>query len=101
MYGIEVLVDGSEPIVDIVVLHGLDGDPRASFSATIGGVDICWLQHPDMLPAALPNARIVAFGYDVKTKSKNISVATLKDHADGLVQDLMRLRYDTKVCLPN
>jgi hypothetical protein len=99
MYGIEVLVEGSNPVVDIVVLHGLDGDPRASFTATIGDMDICWLQHPDMLPMALPHARIAAFGYDVKTKSANLSVATLKDHADGLLQDLMRLRYDTKVCI--
>jgi hypothetical protein len=59
------------------------------------------LQHPGMLPQDLPHARVIAFGYDVKTKSKNVSVATLKDHADGLVQDLMRLRYDTKVRLRN
>jgi hypothetical protein len=97
MFGLNVLTPGFNPIVDVVVLHGLDGHPTRSFTATVDGVDICWLTHPDLLPASLPRARILTFGYDVKTKAKVISMAKLEDHADHLLQNLERLRLDTQV----
>lgn len=98
MFGLQVLVPGIDPLVDIVVLHGLDGHPQRSFTATVDGIDICWLSHPGILPAALPQARVLAFGYDVKTKARAISMANLEDHADHLLQNLERLRLDTQVC---
>jgi hypothetical protein len=97
MFGLQVLVPGIDPLVDIVVLHGLDGHPQRSFTATVHSVEICWLSHPGLLPAALPQARVLAFGYDVKTKARAISMASLEDHADHLLQNLERLRFDTQV----
>lgn len=97
MFGLQVLIPGIDPVVDIVVLHGLDGHPTRSFTASMDGVDVCWLTHPDLLPASLPRARVLTFGYDVKTKAKAVSMANLEDHADHLLQSLERLRLETQV----
>lgn len=87
MFGLQVIIPGTDPIVDIVVLHGLGGHPQGSFTATVDGFDVCWLSHPDLLPAALPRGRVLTFGYDVKTKARVISMANLEDHADHLLQN--------------
>lgn len=97
MFGLQVLIPGIDPTVDIVVLHGLDGHPTRTFTATVDGVDVCWLTHPDLLPASLPRARVVTFGYDVKTKAKAVSMANLEDHADHPLHSLERLRLETQV----
>jgi hypothetical protein len=39
----------------------------------------------------------MTFGYDVNTEGKNISIATLKDHATDLVQGLSRARLRSQV----
>ncbi|KAF8526196.1 hypothetical protein BU17DRAFT_40873, partial [Hysterangium stoloniferum] len=52
----------------IVAIHGLDGHREASFTADNG---ILWLR--DLLPEALPSARILTYGYDACTHGPNRS----------------------------
>jgi len=51
-----------------------------------------------MLPAVIPNARIMSWGYDANTHStKQLSAMYLYDHAQKLVSDLSLLRRTDKV----
>jgi hypothetical protein len=51
----------------IVAVHGLGAHPDDTWSKNLGTDDepqwINWLQEKDMLPAVVPNARIMRFGY--------------------------------------
>ncbi|KAF3896736.1 LipA and NB-ARC domain-containing protein [Trichophyton interdigitale] len=64
-YGLTVLhsPEKTEDIVfDLVAVHGLNGDAFMSWRHRDTGV--MWLK--DLLPASLPNARIMTFGYNSK-----------------------------------
>ena len=51
-----------------------------------------------MLPAVIPNARIMSWGYDANTHStKQLSAMYLYDHAQKLVSDLSLHRRMDKV----
>jgi hypothetical protein len=112
-------VDGQPPRVDVVFVHGLFGHPYHTWSTPAPGQprkrqrllssrkessdpsshkdgeppnEIFWLQ--DILPQALPNARIFTWGYDVRvakflSPSSSLSV---KQHAETLLSDLVGVR---------
>lgn len=51
-----------------------------------------------MLPAIIPNARILSWGYDANTHStEGLSMMYLYEHAQSLVTDLSLLREMDKV----
>lgn len=72
----------------IVAVHGLGGDPLKTWTAK--HKDYSWLQDPEMLPKALPQARILTWGYDADTV--NVMGRTSSDrilqHAHTLVSQL-------------
>jgi hypothetical protein len=77
-------------------VHGLNPVNSASnalstWTSTNGTVR---LSHPDFLPAKVPNARILAFGYNSNTDIYSSS-AGLNEQADSL---LVQLRADREVC---
>ena len=61
--------------VDVVAVHGLQGDAYKTWEHDNGSL---WLR--DFLPADVPSARIMTFGYDSTVAFGN-SVARLKDKA--------------------
>ncbi|CAG7850798.1 SubName: Full=Related to kinesin light chain {ECO:0000313/EMBL:CCA76343.1}; Flags: Fragment [Serendipita indica DSM 11827] len=82
------LSPGTDPVVDIVAIHGLDGHREETWTTDDG---ILWLR--DLLPSNLPNARILSYGYDADTQSKEcVSTQTMRRHAEGLAQALSRQR---------
>ncbi|CAG7850806.1 SubName: Full=Related to kinesin light chain {ECO:0000313/EMBL:CCA74635.1} [Serendipita indica DSM 11827] len=82
------LSPGTDPVVDIVAIHGLDGHREKTWTTDDG---ILWLR--DLLPSNLPNARILSYGYDADTQSKEcVSTQTMRRHAEGLAQALSRQR---------
>lgn len=48
--------------VDVVAVHGLGAIPNITWKEKTSGIN--WLSHEDMLPKAVPEARILRFGYD-------------------------------------
>ncbi|CAI0655160.1 unnamed protein product [Colletotrichum noveboracense] len=91
-FGLEVLVDGTDPVVDIVAVHGLNGHREHTWTAS-GGKH--WLR--DFLPTDLPDVRVLCWGYDSNTHSTSgVSCQYLYDHAQELVADLSRKREVTK-----
>ncbi|KAF8518679.1 hypothetical protein BU17DRAFT_66307 [Hysterangium stoloniferum] len=87
-FGIKVLAEGDSPTVDIVAVHGLDGDREKSWTADNGN---CWLR--DFLLDHVPQARILTYGYDAYTRYRNkLSEQFLHDVGGDLVEKLAMFR---------
>ncbi|KAF2178263.1 hypothetical protein K469DRAFT_731735 [Zopfia rhizophila CBS 207.26] len=52
-----------ESAVDIVAVHGMGAHPDDTWCTLVNGRHINWLEEPNMLPEATPNARIMRYGY--------------------------------------
>ncbi|KAF8512141.1 hypothetical protein BU17DRAFT_69322 [Hysterangium stoloniferum] len=90
-FGVKVLASGGDsPTVDIVAIHGLDGHREASFTAPNG---VLWLR--DLLPETLPNARILTYGYDARTRGVNRSNQALYDLSVDFMAKLSSFRVYT------
>jgi hypothetical protein len=91
--GLDVLSEGTNPVVDIVAIHGLNGHREKTWTAEN---DTNWLRH--LLPDDAPRARILSWGYDANTHAASgTSSLLLYDHARTLVSDLCRKRKLTNV----
>jgi len=90
-YGIQEIwrPTGVEPEVDIVAVHGLNGDARKTWTAKKSG--ICWLNHPDFLPRFVKNARVLVWGYNASFSTlvgSEPSKDRVHHHAQTLVANL-------------
>jgi len=91
MYGIEELYVPShcEASVDIVAVHGLDGDATGTWTSQTNNV--CWLRDEAMLPKYIPEARVLTWGYNASysnLKGDKPSKDRIHHHARNLVQEL-------------
>ncbi|KAK6838139.1 hypothetical protein PG987_006420 [Apiospora arundinis] len=80
-FGLKVLAEGTDPSIDIVAVHGLNGHREKTWEADDG---VLWLR--DFLPRHFHDARIMTFGYNAATHSpEHISSHSLHDHSQKLV----------------
>lgn len=84
----------------IVAVHGLGAHPDETWSKKRGTDSdspwVNWLEEPDMLPAAVPNAQIMRYGY----KSGWFGQDSIKQTASVVAHKLlMTLRRARKVRL--
>ncbi|KAK3367665.1 hypothetical protein B0H63DRAFT_489599 [Podospora didyma] len=92
-FGLDVIFNGDNPIADIVAVHGLNGHREGTWTAEASQAN--WLR--DLLPADIPNARILSYGYNSRThNAENLSLQSIYEHAITLVQDLCTYRRNTK-----
>lgn len=72
----------------IVAVHGLNGNAMMTWTSRVG--NICWLNHPEFLSKYIPNARILAWGYNANVSSITgpTSSNRLLQHAQTLVHQL-------------
>jgi hypothetical protein len=79
----------------IVAVHGLGGHPMRTWTHASTGK--LWLQ--DFLPLAIPNARIMTFGYDAKVVNSR-SIIGMMENANSLLTHLCNHRNspDLEVC---
>ncbi|CAG7849907.1 SubName: Full=Uncharacterized protein {ECO:0000313/EMBL:CCA70337.1} [Serendipita indica DSM 11827] len=88
--GLLEIAPGIDPVVDIVAIHGLQGHRERTWTTDNGNF---WLR--DLLSSDLPNARILSYGYDADTHSREcVSTQTLGRHAEGFAHALSRERKD-------
>ncbi|SLM37180.1 Tetratricopeptide-like helical domain [Lasallia pustulata] len=82
----ELSKNGERKTVDVVAVHGLQGDAYLTWKHDNGSL---WLR--DFLPADIPFARIMTFGYD-STVAFSKSVANIEDKALELLNRLSAKR---------
>ncbi|KAA6409764.1 MAG: kinesin light chain 1 [Lasallia pustulata] len=82
----ELSKNGERKTVDVVGVHGLQGDAYMTWEHDNGSL---WLR--DFLPADIPFARIMTFGYD-STVAFSKSVAKIEDKALELLNQLSAKR---------
>lgn len=80
----------------IVAVHGLGGDAFRTWTARNGTF---WLR--DLLPAEVPSARVLSFGYnsDPARWQEPASVNMIHHHAQTLVAELVSFRRVSSTCL--
>ncbi len=96
-YGLRVLHDPAEPLIDIIFVHSLTGDLYDTWLEAESG--IYWPVH--LLSKDVPDARILTFEYDADvTKLLGpVSQNNLRDHAAVLLTELANVRAeDDSVC---
>jgi len=79
----------SAPTVDIVIIHGLNGDAIESW--TNANTKAFWPK--DCLPFDLPEARVFTFGYNADAAFGN-TTADIVDHAKDLLGSLIDKREE-------
>lgn len=82
----ELSTNECEKKIDVVAVHGLQGDAYKTWEHDNGSL---WLR--DFLPADIPSARIMTFGYD-STVAFSKSVAKIEDKALELLNHLSAKR---------
>ncbi|KAM5488007.1 hypothetical protein MaudMau93_004401 [Microsporum audouinii] len=98
-YGLKVLVprpgsSGPEPMVDIIFVHGLNGDCIETWKHGDAGVP--WIMDKSFLGDDLyKRARIMTFGYNANV-FKNVTTSRVIDHANKLLEDLCGRRINCK-----
>lgn len=104
--GLQVLYDGTgstarpgghEP-VDIVAVHGMGAHPDDTWCSQVPGQDgpayVNWLKDEHFLPAALPRARIMRYGYSSQWFGENATKTKTSDISQAFLFDLDEFRED-------
>ncbi|KAI1087795.1 hypothetical protein F5B19DRAFT_474093 [Rostrohypoxylon terebratum] len=87
--GLKILVQPDNPDVDIIAIHGMGAKPENTWNDRESKVN--WLTHATMLPAALPQARIMTYNYAshwfgehaIKQSLSGVSIKLLNSLVDG------------------
>lgn len=90
--GIKTLSDPPDATLDVVFVHGLTGDRERTW--TCPSNNVCWPR--DLLPTSLPNARILAFGYDayIVRNQGQVAQIDIAHHANDLLNSLASERRE-------
>ncbi|KAK4459258.1 hypothetical protein QBC42DRAFT_232163 [Cladorrhinum samala] len=81
--------DEIAPTVDLVLVHGLEGDPIETWTHPESKV----LWATDLLPRDLPATRVLSFGYNADMYCNN-SIAGIRGNAEFLMSSLKARRSD-------
>ncbi|KAI1753991.1 hypothetical protein F4782DRAFT_539275 [Xylaria castorea] len=92
LYGVKVWINPPDATIDVCFVHGLTGDRDATWTAP--GHSEPWPSV--LLPAGLPKARLLTYGYDAYVVRKSVaSINTFNDHAINLLRNLAN---DRELC---
>lgn len=81
--------DGAEQYpVDIIAIHGLNGDSSQTWTHTNGTM---WIRH--LLPGFLPGCRVYTYGYPAKIFF-NPSISGVQEYSRGLLSAVRDLYED-------
>jgi hypothetical protein len=79
-------------VLSVVAVHGLNGDPKNTWTSR--KTHAFWLK--DFLPQDVPDARVMTFGYNADAAFGN-TTADIIDHAKGLLTSLVDKREEDDV----
>lgn len=86
LVGETVISPGQQFDVDIIAVHGLNGDAYTTWTHSNGTF---WLQ--DLLPACLPGCRVYTYGYPSQI-AFNSSYATVRDYSRRLLASVQNIQ---------
>lgn len=85
--GLTVLAERPEATIDIAIIHGLNGNPKKTWTHRTG---FYW---PWELSKSIPNARVMLFGYDTAISSEGRkNFVRIRGLAESLLQGLRTQR---------
>ena len=85
----------TDSYTSLVAIHGLNGDPMGTWTHQIG--QPMWLR--DILPQALPNVRILTYGYDASFRNFTAE-QDIRKSSINLLSELADLRTEQAVRHP-
>ncbi|EWC45501.1 hypothetical protein DRE_05359 [Drechslerella stenobrocha 248] len=93
-YGVNVLSPGTNPVVDIILVHGLGGDPFKTWTHPAGKKESAVLWPRDLLATEIPEVRILSYGYDTKVTSwfESATSNMIHHHSETMVSRLHNFR---------
>ncbi|KAF4627699.1 hypothetical protein G7Y89_g10454 [Cudoniella acicularis] len=96
-FGIKLLHDPENSVVDIVFVHGLTGDREKTWTAKNAAAP--WPQ--SLLPSKVPNARVLSFGYDAYVTDWKgvVSKNRIGNHSMNLLTHVATYRVDDDTAL--
>lgn len=72
----------------MIAVHGIGADPDRTWTSG----DVNWLRDENLLPRAIPNSRILRFGYESQWLGRDAIQQRLSLVADQLLRGLMESR---------
>ncbi|KAI1452647.1 hypothetical protein F4805DRAFT_23210 [Annulohypoxylon moriforme] len=88
--GLQTIHEIANASVDIVAVHGLDGDWKESWTSNNG---VYWIK--DLLPVETPQSRILSYAYDSRWSADTLLTDDVFTFGETLVRDLTELRLAT------
>ncbi|KAK7959729.1 TPR-like protein [Apiospora aurea] len=85
--------------LDVIAIHGLDTESPRTWIYEKNGTQVHWLRDSDMLPAAIPEARIYTYDWNAKVFG-HAPVQTLLGHADNLLGQVAAERSQSSEARP-
>lgn len=91
--------ENSTDCVSVIAIHGLDTESPRTWIWEKNGTQVHWLRDSDMLPTAIPEARIYTYDWNARVFD-HAPVQTLLGHADNLLGQVAAERGQSSEACP-